>query len=184
MMSKLLAGVIALVMALPVVAQKKYYTKNGRVSFQAGTAVEDIDGVNPAAASVLDAATGQLEYMVLVKGFEFKRALMQEHFNKNYMESDKYPKSVFKGKITNLSSVNFSKDGTYPVTVKGILDMHGVKKEVESKGTLTVSGETIAAEASLEVALADFNIAIPGVVSDKISKTVKINISCKYNVLQ
>jgi len=132
----------------------------------------------------LDAATGQLEFMVLVKAFEFKRALMQEHFNENYMESDKYPKSVFKGKITNIGNINFSKDGTYPVTVKGILDMHGVKKEVESKGTLTVTGDTIAAEAGFEVLLADFNIAIPGVVSDKISKTVKINVNCKYNVLQ
>lgn len=106
---------------------QKYFTKNGTVSFQAGTALEDIDATNKSAASVLDAATGQIEFAVLIKGFEFRRALMQEHFNENYMESNKYPKAVFKGKITNLQSISFQKPGSYPAAVSGVLEIHGVK---------------------------------------------------------
>ena len=164
-------------------AQKRYFTKNGNISFSAGSG-EDIDGINKTTTSVFDAATGQLEFAVLVKGFEFKRALMQEHFNENYMESDKYPKSMFKGKISNIDKVNFQKDGLYPVTVKGVLDMHGVKKETEASGTLKVSGETVGGNAEFAILLSDYNIAIPSLVKDKISKTVTIKINCNYNLLK
>lgn len=167
-----------------VFAQKKYFTKNGSISFQAGTALEDIDAINNAAASVFDVATGQIEFAVLIRGFEFKRALMQEHFNENYMESDKYPKTVFKGKIVNPDKVNFEKDGSYPVTVKGILDMHGIKKEIEASGTMTVSGQTVRANAGFTVLLSDYNIAIPGLVKDKISKTVAIRLDCVYTMMK
>ena len=164
-------------------AQKRYFTKNGNISFSAGSG-EDIDGINKTTTSVFDAATGQLEFAVLVKGFEFKRALMQEHFNENYMESDKYPKSMFKGKISNIAKVNFQKDGLYPVTVTGVLDMHGVKKELESNGTLKVAGETVGGNAEFSILLSDYNIAIPSLVKDKISKTVTIKINCNYSLLK
>jgi hypothetical protein len=97
-------------------SQQRFFTKSGNISFAAGSG-EDIDGVNKATTSVFDASTGRIEFAVLVKGFEFKRALMQEHFNENYMESEKYPKSIFKGTISNINNVNFKKDGLYPVTV-------------------------------------------------------------------
>jgi hypothetical protein len=183
-MKQLLIVVISFVLSIPVFSQKRYFTKNGQINFAAGTAAEDIDGINKAATSVFDAATGQLEFAVLVKGFEFKRALMQEHFNENYMESDKFPKSFFKGKIVNIDKVNFQKDGTYPVTVKGVLDMHGVKKEVETNGVMKVAGETVHADAAFTVLLADYKIAIPSLVKDKISQTVTIKVNCNYNVLK
>ena len=167
-----------------VFSQKKYFTKNGHIAFIAGTLVEDVDGANSATTSVFDAATGQIEFAVLVKGFEFKRALMQEHFNENYMESDKYPKAIFSGKITNIDKVNFSKDGVYPVTVKGTLDMHGVKKAIETAGTMKVSGETVASDAAFTVLLSDYNIDIPSLVKDKISKTANIKVNCNYTVLK
>jgi polyisoprenoid-binding protein YceI len=165
-------------------AQQRYFTKTGTISFEAGTSVEDIDGVNKAVTSVFDASTGQIEFAVLIKGFEFKRALMQEHFNENYMESDKFPKAVFKGTITNLDKINFKKEGTYAATVKGILDMHGVKKETEASGNFRVTGETIQGTATFTIVLADFGISIPGVVKDKISKTVKIQVNCNYTPLK
>jgi len=164
-------------------SQQRYFTKNGNISFAAGSG-EDIDGVNKTTTSVLDATTGQIEFAVLVKGFEFKRALMQEHFNENYMESEKYPKSIFKGTISNINTVNFKKDGLYPVTVKGILDMHGIKKELQAAGTLKVTGETVSTNAAFTVLLADYNIEIPSLVKDKISKTVTIKVNCNYNVLK
>jgi uncharacterized protein YdeI (BOF family) len=182
-MKQTLIAIILFVLSVPAFSQKRYFTKNGQINFSAGTG-EDIDGVNKSSTSVFDAATGQIEFAVLVKGFEFKRALMQEHFNENYMESDKYPKSVFKGRITNIEQVNFQKDGSYPVTVKGVLDMHGVKKEIETTGTFKVTGETVHSDASFTVLLADYKIDIPSLVKDKVSKTVTIKVNCNYNVLR
>ena len=179
------ALVVALILLIQIVsAQKRYYTKTGTVSFEAGTAVEDIDAVNKSTTSVFDAGTGQIEFALLIKGFEFKRSLMQEHFNENYLESDKYPKSIFKGKIANIEKVNFQKEGAYPVTVKGILEMHGIKKETETTGTLKVSGETVTGIAEFTVTLDDYQVTIPGLVKDKISKTVKIKVNCNYAVLK
>ena len=109
---------------------------------------------------------------------------MQDHFNENYMESDKFPKAIFKGNITNMDKVTVTKDGTYPVTVKGILDMHGVKKELETKGSLKVKGETIEAIAEFVVVMDDYKIEIPSVVKDKLSKTAKIKINCTYTILK
>lgn len=183
-MKQMLIVIVSFVLSLPVFSQKRYFTKTGQINFAAGTAAEDIDGINKAATSVFDATTGQIEFAVLVKGFEFKRALMQEHFNENYMESDKFPKSVFKGKIVNIDKVNFQKDGSYPVTVKGVLDMHGVKKEVETTGALKVTGEAVHSDATFTVLLADYKIAIPSLVKDKISQTVTIKVNCNYNVLK
>lgn len=175
---------IILLFSLKAIGQKKYFTRNGHISFQAGTALEDIDAVNNSAASVFDAGTGQLEYSVLIKGFEFKRSLMQDHFNENYMESDKYPKSVFKGKITNVEKVNFQKEGTYPVNIKGILEMHGVKKEIEIAGTIKVAGQNLDGIVTFSVLLSDYNISVPGLVKDKIAKTVNIAVKCNYSILK
>ncbi len=183
-MKKVFLAVIVLFLIHTSFAQKRYFTKTGTVSFQAGTALEDIDGTNKSTTTVFDAATGQIEFALLVKGFEFKSALMQEHFNENYLESDKYPKATFKGKITNIDKVNFAKDGTYPVTVKGTLDLHGVTKEIETTGTFKVAGEGVASIAEFVITLEDFKIAIPGVVKDKISKTAKIKVNCDYAVLK
>lgn len=181
---KKISLIVVLIISLSATAQKRYFTKNGQVSFTAGTALEDIDAVNKAASSVFDAGTGQIEYAVLIKGFEFRRALMQDHFNENYLESDKYPKSVFKGVIQNPEKINFSKDGVYPVTVKGTLEMHGVKKEISTTGTLKVSGETVDCNASFPVQLSHFDIKVPTLVKDKISQEVNIKVSCNYRLLK
>ena len=103
--------------------------------------MEDIDGTNKSITTVFDASSGQIEFSVLVKGFEFNNALMQEHSNENYMEMDKYPKSIFKGRITNIDKVNFQKEGNYPVKVKGTLELYGDAKDIETNGTFKVAGE-------------------------------------------
>lgn len=184
-MKKLIFAGLILAATQSSFAQVRYFTKTGSISFQAGTALEDIDGANKAATSVFDVSSGQLEFALLVKGFEFKSALMQAHFNENYMESDKYPKSVFKGKITNIDKVNFKKPGEYPVTVKGTLEIHGVAKEVETTGSFKVlSDETVTSTSTFSVTLDDYKIGIPGLVKDKISKTAKITVYCSYAILK
>ena len=165
-------------------SQKRYFTRNAGIHFSAGTAMEDIDAVNNSATSVIDLTTGQIEFAVLIKGFEFKRALMEDHFNENYLESDKYPKATFKGKLTNLENVNITKDGEYPIRIRGLLDLHGVKKEIESDGLLKVRGSQISASSQLNVLLSDYNISVPKLVQDKISKLVSVKIDCNYNELK
>ena len=183
-MKKISLIIVGLLLIQSSFAQKRYFTKTGTVSFRAGTAMEDIDAVNKSTTSVFDAGTGQIEFALLVKGFEFNSALMMEHFNENYMESDKYPKSIFKGTISNIDKVNFQKDGIYPVSVKGILEIHGVKKEIETTGSFKVSGETVTSTAEFPVILEDYKIAIPGLVKEKISKTAKIKVNCSYAILK
>lgn len=183
-MKKIILIVSAFFLLHTAFAQKKYFTKTGNVSFSAGTAIENIDGINKSTTCVFDVATGNIQFAILVKGFEFKSALMMEHFNENYMESDKYPKSLFTGKITNIDKVNFQKDGTYPVTVKGALEIHGVKKDIETTGNFKVAGETVIATADFNVLLEDYKIEIPGLVKDKISKTAKIQVNCTNTILK
>jgi polyisoprenoid-binding protein YceI len=164
-------------------SQSRYFTKTGTISFNAGTSMEDIDATNRSVTSVIDASTGQIEFAVLIKGFEFKRGLMQEHFNENYMESEKYPKSIFKGKIEDVSKVNFTKDGKYPVKITGTLDLHNVKKETTAQGTFTITGGSISGEGNFTVTLEDFAIKIPGAVKDKVSTTATIQVKCSYKPL-
>ena len=115
-----------------------------------------------------------MEFGVLIKAFEFEKALMQEHFNENYMESDKYPKSTFVGKIDNLSEVKFEKDGVYTAKISGDLTIHGVTKKVNTTGTFTVKSGAVKGDATFMVLLEDYKIAIPAVVKDKVSKDIKV----------
>src|SRR5689334_11187196 len=115
-----------------------YITRNGNISFYSHTALEDIKAENNEAVSVLNAATGDLEFKVAVKSFHFEKTAMEDHFNNDdYMASEKYPKAGFKGKITNISSVNFSKDGVYNVSVTGDLTIRDITKPVTANGTIT-----------------------------------------------
>jgi len=162
-------------------AGKVYLTHTGHIWFFAGTSMEDINADSYQVASNLNPSTGEMAYSVLIKGFQFRRALMQEHFNENYMESDKYPKSTFVGKISDINSVNFDKNGTYKVNVSGNLNIHGVTKTITAPGTLTVSADSVYARSTFKVALKDYNITIPSVVKDKISETVQIHVDVAYS---
>ncbi len=184
-MKKIILWSLVAFISFQAAGQKKLYsTKTGTAFFDAGTGVENISGTNKAVMSVFDAVSGQMQSSMLVKGFEFWSQPMQDHFNENYMESDKFPKSTFSGKITNIDKVNFSKDGNYPVEVKGTLEIHGVKKEIVAKGTMKVTGETVAASSEFVVVLEDYNIHIPGVVKDKLAKDAKIKINCTYSLIK
>lgn len=165
---------------------QKYFTKSGKINFNATSASspEKIEGVNKTVTCVVDSKTGNMQFAVLMKGFEFERALMEEHFNENYVESEKFPKAEFKGMITDNDKVNYTKDGTYTVAVKGNLTLHGETKEVETQGKLTIQGGKITSAAEFNVLLTDFKISIPGLVADKVSKTAKITVNCSLEPLK
>ncbi len=159
---------------------QKYLTKNGYIGFYSHTPLEEIKADNNQVASALDITTGEMVFQALIKSFHFDRALMEEHFNENYMESDKIPKSVFKGKITNLSDVDFSKPGTYIITVEGDLTIHDVTNKINTKGTIEVVSGGINANSKFSVVPEDYKITIPGVVRDKIDKTLEVTVAMKY----
>lgn len=161
-------------------AQTILATKTGQISFFSSTSVEDIDAVNNEVSSLLNPATGDLVFAVLMKSFHFKKALMEEHFNENYVESSKFPKATFSGKIVNLATVNFSKDGTYPVEVEGDLTMHGVKQHVKVPGKLEIAGGIVTSTSEFEIVLADYQVEIPKLVADKIAKSIKVKVKCIY----
>ena len=165
---------------------QKYFTKIGKINFDATTASspEKIEGVNRTVTCVVDAKTGAIQFAVLMKGFEFERALMEEHFNENYVESDKFPKAEFKGTIDNNDKVNYTKDGTYSVKVKGKLTMHGETKDVEAEGKILIQNGKVNAVAEFNVLLSDYKVSIPGLVADKVSKTAKITVTCSLDPLK
>ena len=165
-------------------AQDKYFTKSGKIDFYSVTPLEDIEAKNKSVVSVLDTKTGTLQFSVLIKGFEFENAEMQEHFNEHYLESDKYPKVEFKGQVLNNASLNYKKSGTYPVQVKGLLTLHGVTREVQTTGTVKVDGGSVKAASAFTIQAADYGIVIPKLVRDKVAKTIKIIVDTKLDPLR
>jgi hypothetical protein len=158
-------------------------TKTGYIGFFSQTPLETIKGDNNQVVGALDITTGEMVFQALIKSFHFERALMEEHFNENYMESDKIPKAIFKGKITNLSSVDFTKPGKYDVTVDGDLTIHDVTNKITTKGTIEVVSGGINANSKFSIVPEDYKITIPGVVRDKIDKNLEVTVSMKYTPL-
>ncbi len=182
-MRKFVVILISIVFFLPVSGQSKFITKSGFISFYSHTSMEDIKAENNQVASILDTESGEILFTVLMKSFRFERALMEEHFNENYVESDKYPKASFKGKITNLSAINFKKQGTYNADLEGDMTIHGVTKHITEKGTFEVN-EKIAGKAKFKLNVVDYEIVIPSVVKDKFADSFEINVNMDYSPLK
>ena len=175
--------VITLLLGGSLQAQK-FFTREGKVSFFSETPVENIEAHNGKATSVVDAETGKMEFAILIKAFQFEKALMQEHFNENYMESSTYPKATFKGQVDNWDSVNLSADGRYPVTVSGDMTIHGVTQPVTAEGTFTVENGKVSAASTFNLKVADYDIEIPSVVRDNIAKSVRVDVDLDYEPLK
>lgn len=174
---------IALLASTGTFAQK-YFTRTGKVTFFSDTKMEDIKADNNKTNVVLDAATGAVEISLLIKSFEFEKALMQEHFNENYMESDTYPKASFKGKVDNMSAVNLKKDGTYNTTATGDMTMHGVTKKITINVTFKVVGGKITGESKFYIVPEDYNIKIPNTVRDNIASKIEVTATATLEELK
>ena len=157
-----------------------YLARNAKVTFFSTAPVENIEAVNNEVTSVLNTSKGEFGFVVLIKSFKFKKALMEEHFNENYMESNTYPKANFKGTITDLSKVSFDKDGSYPIKVKGDLTIHGITKNIEAPGTITISQGKISASSKFSVRVKDYNIKIPSTVVNNIAEVLDISVNSNY----
>ncbi len=170
---------IAAMFCLTVQAQK-YITKNGHIWFYSEAPLENIEAHNYQVSSILETNTGSIVFSVPIKGFRFDKALMQEHFNEKYLHSDKYPKSKFKGKITNIDELDLQEEGKHTARVEGDLTIHGVTRPKETEGTLTVKEDTILGQATFNVAVKAYDITIPNTVADNIADTVDVHVDLKY----
>lgn len=167
--------IVAVLLSVSVFGQN-YVTKTGHIKFYSETPIETIEAHNHAVNSAINPETGDFVFKVLIKSFEFEKALMQEHFNENYMESDKFPNAMFKGKITNIADIDFSQAGTYIALVKGELSIHGVTKEVEEEGSFIVKDGAIEGNSVFSVKLEDYEIKVPGAVKKQISESIEITV--------
>ena len=158
-------------------AQQKLFTKNGSITFTSKAPVQTIQAVNNKVLSVWETASGIIEFSLLVKGFQFPKALMQEHFNENYLESDKYPKATFKGVIENSKSIVFTGDNIQNVKVNGVLTMHGISKQIVIPATIKIKNGEVSAVSNFVVSLDDYAIKVPSVVSESINKKINIQIN-------
>jgi polyisoprenoid-binding protein YceI len=161
-------------------AQTKYIDRSGNASFFSSAPVEDIEAHNNQAVSILDIEAGEIVASMLMKSFDFRKALMQEHFNENYVESNKYPKATFKGKITNLDQFDVTKDGTYTLDVSGEITLHGVTKPLSVKAEAIVNDGKIKAKAVFPLVVKDFKIEIPRLVRNNIAEKVQVTVSFDY----
>jgi polyisoprenoid-binding protein YceI len=159
-------------------AQDIRISKNASISFYSSTIVEDIEGKSTTASSVLDLKSREIIFRVSNTSFQFKKKLMQEHFNENYMESDTYPFSEFRGKI--IDNTDLSQDGTYTATVQGNLNIHGVSKTYQTKVSFVVAQGVITAKTVFKVRIADHKIKIPALVFNNIAEFVDVRVSAVY----
>jgi polyisoprenoid-binding protein YceI len=176
-----IAGWMVAVISGTLLGQGKYLTNEGRISFFSHTAIEDITAVNLKVACVIDAAAGEIAIIVQMTEFQFEKKLMQEHFNENYVESEKFPKARFSGRILNNSEVDYSKTGNYTVSVEGEMTIHGVTRNVKTDGTLEVAGFGIIARTTFRLNPEDYAIEIPKVVRTNIAEQMEITAELACN---
>lgn len=177
-MNRLVAWFFVMFLCHFAVAQDILVDKNARISFFSEAPLENIEAVTSKAASALGVKTYEIAFKVPIASFEFEKQLMREHFNENYLESDKFPYATFNGKIND--PVDWNADGKYTVTVAGILDIHGIKKRYETRATIEVKGRVINTHATFVVKIADHGIKIPRVVIKNIAEEVAVDVSSTY----
>lgn len=152
-----------------------YVSKTIKTTIFSEAPLENIEATSNTGVAVLNTETGEVQFNIPIRSFNFRKRLMQEHFNENYMESDKYPHAKFKGKIRE--SIDFSVNGTYQVTTVGELEVHGVKKQRSIGGTLTVNGNSISIQSQFDTKVADHDIKIPQLVFRNIAETIRVTVT-------
>jgi polyisoprenoid-binding protein YceI len=153
------------------VAQKLTVEKS-KIVFFSDAAIEDITAENKKASGIFNQDNGEIVFSIPISGFKFAKALMQEHFNEKYMESDKFPKATFQGKVERFDK----NSNTQSAKAIGKLTIHGVTKDVEIPGTITKQGNKLQMNAKFMVKLADYNIAIPQLLWQNIAEQVEVTV--------
>lgn len=180
MKTKVVALLFLLGMYAPIFAQDKLITKTGHIWFYSHAPLEDIEAHTRQAVAIIITAKGTIAVMIPIMSFEFRKTLMQEHFNENYMESAKYPKATFTGSINNLSDINPKKNGIYKTVVEGELTIHNITKHIKVAGTVEVKDGKCNVKSTFKVQLKDYNIAIESRFSKNIAPVIEVNIDLSF----
>ena len=163
-----------------VLEEGVFRCENGKVNFKSEAPLEVIQAKSSKLRGIIDTAKQSFAWTVEIKTFEgFNSPLQREHFNENYMESKKFPKASFAGKI--IEKVDFQTNGTYSVRAKGKLNIHGVEQERIIKSQLEVIGNKIRVRASFIVPLADHSITVPKIVYQKIAEEIVVTMDAELN---
>lgn len=178
-MQKKLFILVLLVASVGAYGQGKFIDKNAYISFHSSTPLEDILGESNEAVTILNAETGEIGFQAIMTTFHFKRALMEEHFNENYMESAKFPKSKFNGKIEGFNKEMLTGSVT-DIKITGQLSVHGVDKTITVPGTLGLEDGKLVGTSKFKVTPEDYGITIPSLVRDKIGKQMDITVKANY----
>jgi polyisoprenoid-binding protein YceI len=175
--------IIGILMLTSGLMAQKFVTKNGSIRFFSETPMESIEAVNNQVNAAYDYSTSKMVFKVLMKSFEFEKALMEEHFNENYVESDEFPNATFIGTVDNNSDIDLTKKGIVKVLVKGKLSIHGVTKEVAAEGEMIIDENLVQAKASFFVKPGDYDIKIPGAVVKNIAEEIEVTVDVSMKKL-
>ncbi|MEC4003909.1 YceI family protein [Flavobacterium sp. SUN052] len=178
-MKKIILVSVILLNSISIFSQKMI-TRSGEVKFEASMpAVEEVAAKTNTASCIFDKTTGDFAALILIKSFKFKVPLMEEHFNENYIESDKFPKATFKGKVLNYDAAKVAA-GKATFDIEGDLTIHGITKKVKTKITFSQLGDKLTSTCNFNVKPSDYDIKIPSLVKSKIAESVAIN--CKFDL--
>lgn len=165
------------ILAVQILLAQVWTSANSSVRLFSENVIEDIEAKSDKASIAFNSGSGKIFVRIPIKSFKFDKKLMQEHFNENYMESDKFPFAEFTGQIAN--KPDLSMEGTYQVVLKGTMTIHGVKKEVELPVNLTVSQDKIIGKSNFKVKCVDYNIEIPKIVVKNIAEEIELNVNAE-----
>jgi polyisoprenoid-binding protein YceI len=183
-MKKLLFTITFLGLAnIALLAQSKLVARAGQATIFSHTVAEDISAVNNTVTGLINSSTGDISISVPVQGFQFEKSLMQEHFNQpTFMDSKQFPKILLKGKISNLSAINFTKDGTYDAEVTGELTIRGVTKPVTEKAHVTIKNGEVSVHCKFIVKdIGSYGVGKPtGKKKDNVANDIEVNYTAKY----
>ncbi len=163
------------------ISAQKYVTKSGTIKFSSDAPLEKIEGVNNNVMSAIDVSKKIVVVKILVKSFKFEKALLEEHFNENYMESDEFPNSTFKGKFIDAPNMNTSE--VQKLRVDGVISIHGKKKDISTIVDLKVENNIVAVNGNFNIKLEDFAIDIPSAVTGKISDSLEVSFNFNLKAL-
>ena len=177
--TKLIYGFLFILLTATAQSQPIYSSVKGEASFFSEAPIENIDAHSKQLSSFINTATNDIAFAVPISSFHFKKALMEEHFNEKYIESDKFPSATYKGKINE--KIDFTKDGTYRITSTGKFTIHGVEKLRTDSAVLVIKANQLSLTGKFNVVVKDHNIEIPKLMFQNIAEIIQVSFNTIYN---
>ena len=181
MYAAILIGLILSIMPREGSIKPVFLTKNAEFTLFSEAPIENIEAVSKSGYGIINIENGEVQFGVSIRSFRFRKSLMQEHFNENYMESDKFPAAKFKGKIN--TPIDISKDGEYSVIVTGDLEVHGITQKRSVPGTIKVLNGRLEINTVFDVKCRDHQIKIPALVFKNVAETIKITLKGTFSTV-